>query len=262
MSRYITTHFPQYQSIGVYDENGVWTKDLNGNNEYDEVYIICTCYKGAQLYDFSSKRGILEFYCPSSQKGHSILKQYYDTLYGDSEKFNIENTNSNTNEKYYTYDWDGLVNHINSLNDDRLFHVTDLDNEVLFRFKFKYANLVIPFIKPKLISKGAASPFSNKHLPSHKEKLRAKRELEASYNTYKTPKGYYDKVKNLLPMLSRKWSCKSDETLRTIQDKFNTYIGKDLIKQAQEENYKYNHYLLKNNLWNEFEDFIESELNQ
>ena len=102
-----------------------------------------------------------------------------------------------SDEFYEFYDWDGFFRHINSLKDDRLFCIQDGDMEVTFRFKTKYADLVFPFMKPKEAGK-TNNPFSNKLLPSHKEKLKERREKEASYNTYQMPQGYAEFIQTMV----------------------------------------------------------------
>ena len=275
MSNYIHTKFPQYKAMGVYDNNGEWTKDLKGNNESDEIYLICNVYKGSQVYDYSSSKSILEAYIPSIAVGRKTIKAYYDTLYSDSNSFVIkqekfakdeegnyildENGDKVGSDEFYElYDWDGFFRHINSLKDDRLFCIQDGDMEITFRFKTKYADLVFSFMKPKEAGK-TNNPFSNKLLPSHKEKLKERREKEASYNTYQMPQGYWEIMKKeILPKLSKQWSCKVDETLNRCYKGYGKQIKIDIIKKAEEENYKVNQWLGKEDLWDGFVDYCKS----
>ena len=75
-------------------------------------------------------RGVLQAYIPSLIRGHNIIKTIKDII------FDIEET----------------------------------DSEILFKFNTKYADNIIPLLKPKINGAGI-SPFSSKNLPKSDFKI-------------------------------------------------------------------------------------------
>lgn len=76
--------------------------------------------------------GILQAYIPSIIRGHNIIK-YINENFGR----------------------------------DIIFDIEENDSEILFKFKSKYDNDIIPLLKPKT-SGANISPFSTKNLPRNK----------------------------------------------------------------------------------------------
>ena len=78
-------------------------------------------------------RNILQAYIPSLIRGHNIIKSI--------------------NENF---------------GQDKIFDIEEIDSEVLFKFKTKDADNIIPLLKPRT-SGANISPFSSKNLPQNKD---------------------------------------------------------------------------------------------
>ena len=61
-----------------------------------------------------------------------------------------------------------------------------------------------------------------------------------------------------MPSLSKQWSCKVDETLNRCYQGYSNQIKIDIIKKAEEENYKVNQWLGKEDLWDGFVEYCKS----
>lgn len=95
----------------------------------NDIYI--DCYNNCKIFHYGKQ--ILQFYCPSLQRGRNIIKSIEETFKGENVVSNIEET----------------------------------DSEVLFRFHSKYISDLESILKPK--TNGAdRSPFSTKNLPKSK----------------------------------------------------------------------------------------------
>ena len=100
------------------------------NDTYEDIDMYIECQYGNKIFNYG--RGTLQAYIPSLIRGHNIIKSL-QSEYGQDIIFNIE----------------------------------DLDSEVLFRFKAKDDDKVIPLLKPK-VNGANISPFSSKNLPKTK----------------------------------------------------------------------------------------------
>lgn len=121
-------------------------KKLNGTYEDIDVYI--DCQHGNKVFHYG--RQVLQCYIPSIIRGHNIIKA------------------------------------IKEINPDMIFDIEETDSEVLFKFKFKDSDSIIPLLKPK-ISSANRSPFSVKNLPKTDYEIPSE-DLEAYKNiTAKIP---------------------------------------------------------------------------
>ena len=104
-----------------------FSRKLNGTFEDIDIYI--DCQHGNKIMHYGGS--ILQAYIPSLIRGHNIIK---------------------------------LINEIES---DLIFDIEETSQEILFKFNYKDADKIIPYIKPK--TNGAdRSPFSTKNLPKSK----------------------------------------------------------------------------------------------
>lgn len=125
---------------------------------------------------FSFGHGILQAYIPSIIRGHNIIK-YISEHFGQEIIFDIEES----------------------------------DSEVLFKFKSKYDDNIIPLLKPK--TNGAnISPFSSRNLPK---------------SEYKIPDEDFNAYKNIVAKIPR-------ERILSL-----THITKDYIKSLATKNNPY-----------------------
>ena len=60
-----------------------------------------------------------------------------------------------------------IIKSINEINSDLIFDIEETSQEILFKFNYKNANRIIPYLKPKT-SGADRSPFSSKNLPKTK----------------------------------------------------------------------------------------------
>lgn len=80
--------------------------------------------------------------------GHSVLQAYIPSL--------IRGHN--------------IIKSINGINPELIFDIEETSTEVLFKFKYKDSDQVIPLLKPK-VSAAGRSPFSTKNLPKSDYKI-------------------------------------------------------------------------------------------
>lgn len=104
-------------------------REYTGQFAENDVYV--DCYKGGQVFHIGGK--ILEFYCPSLQRGHNIVKAI-------KHAFQEENI---------------------------IFNIVETDSELMFRFNATDIERLESYLQPK--TNGAdRSPFSTKNLPKSK----------------------------------------------------------------------------------------------
>lgn len=141
------------------EKTKMFPREYTGQFSENDVYI--DCYKGGQIFHIGGK--ILEFYCPSLQRGRNIVKAI----------IGVENTHTT-----YSGNENGATQHIDR-NDENLpikhafqgediiFNIVETDSEVTFRFNAPDIEKLEPYLQPK--TNGAdRSPFSTKNLPKVK----------------------------------------------------------------------------------------------
>lgn len=107
----------------------MFPREYNGQLAENDVYI--DCYKNGKIFHYGNRT--LEFYCPSLQRGHNIIKAI---------KHAFQNENI-------------------------IHNIIESDSEVMFRFNAKDIERLEPYLQPKTNGAGI-SPFSTKNLPKTK----------------------------------------------------------------------------------------------
>lgn len=163
---------------------------------------------------FSYGHGILQAYLPSIIRGHNVVK---------------------------------YINQ--NIGQDIIFDIEESDSEVLFKFKAKYDDKVIPLLKPR--TNGAnISPFSTKNLPRNK--------------SYKIPDEDLDIYKNIVAKIPR-------ERILTLTYMINNFIKSLATKNNKYENIKADmtlkglkgkEYIHSIGRWNDFIKYLNDHLKE
>lgn len=162
---------------------------------------------------FSYGHGILQAYLPSIIRGHNVIK-YINQNFGQ----------------------------------DIIFDIEESDSEVLFKFKAKYDDKIIPLLKPKT-SGANISPFSSRNLPK---------------SEYKIPDEDFNAYKNIVAKIPR-------ERILTL-----THMTVDFIKSLATKNNKYDdikadmalkglkgkEYIHSIGKWNDYINYISKHLQE
>lgn len=156
--------------------------------------------------------GILQAYIPSIIRGHNIIK-YINENFGQ----------------------------------DIIFDIEENDSEILFKFKSKYDNDIIPLLKPKT-SGANISPFSTKNLPRNKN--------------YKIPDEDLDRYKNIVAKIPR-------ERILDISHITNSFVKSLATKKNSIEKIKADmaikglkgkEYIHSIGLWDKYIKFLEENI--
>ena len=257
MSEYLLKWKEQYRCMAEIDGiTGEFLKHWDGSYERDGIYITCT--NGDQISDVNSRKSILQAYITSSQRGHRIMREIYEKYIANdfSEKFEKIYENGNA-----FVDWDSFVEYVNTLRNDFMFDIEDLDGEVLFNFNGnKHIKVIAELLKAKKPMSNT-SPFNNKYLPAHKEKLAQKKLENDKYDKYEMPKGYWVDMKDtILPTLAKRNQCKIDKALEDCYKMYGEHMGVDLVKGAESSNLKVNHYIHSLDEWDNFIAYLKDYL--
>ena len=193
-----------------YDKStNTFARKLDGTFEDIDVYI--DCQYGNKVFSFGHR--ILQAYIPSIIRGHNIIK-YISKHFGQEIIFDIEES----------------------------------DSEVLFKFKAKYDDNIIPLLKPK--TNGAnISPFSSRNLPK---------------SEYKIPDEDFNAYKNIVAKIPR-------ERILSL-----THMTVDFIKSLSTKNNKYDdikadmalkglkgkEYIHSIGKWNDYINYINKHLQE
>lgn len=260
ISKYLLKWKDKYRCMAVYDQNGEWTKDANGNLEYDEIYISANGNSGDQIYDYSSTKHIMCGYIGSLQRGRNRLKEIYSTL--DNVK-PIEDFTKSTNEDGEqitpTFDWDAFISYINKLKNNKMYNIIELANEVEFWFHPNHLDEIATIMKAnKPIGNG--SPFQTRYLPSHKEKLALKREQAKELVDYKEmPNGWWKELSaDYLIPISKLKKLKINDVLEMSYKELGKSIKRDLVAEATENKYKVLHWIHKEGLYESYLSLLKN----
>lgn len=98
-------------------------RKLNGT--FEDVDVFIDCKFGNRIYSYG--HGILQAYIPSVIRGHNIINYIEENI-----------------------------------GEDVIFDIEELTGEILFKFKSKYGDSIIPLLKPKTAG-ASISPFSSKN---------------------------------------------------------------------------------------------------
>lgn len=254
ISKYLLKWKDKYRCMAVYDKNGEWTKDTKGNLEYDEIYISCNGKSGDQIYDYSSTKHIMCSYCSSLQRGHNIIKEVYSTFDNVTpiEDF-TRSTNENGESVTTTFDWESFISHINTLKNNKMYNIIELDNEVEFWFHSNHIDEIATIMKAnKPIGNG--SPFQNRYLPSYKEKLALKRELAKELVDYKgMPTNWWKELStNYLIPISKLKKMKINDVLDLSYAELGKHTNRNITSEATANKYKILHWIHKEGLYEKY----------
>lgn len=180
------------------------------NETYEDIDCYIDCKYGNKVFHYG--HNILQAYIPSLIRGHNIIK-YINENFGQDKIFDIEET----------------------------------DSEVLFKFKTKDADDIIPLLKPKT-SGANISPFSSKNLPKNKE--------------YEIPDEDLVKYKSIVAKIPK-------ERILDITHTTNKYLKSLVTKRNTWENIKADmsmkglkgkEYIHSISKWNEYIEYLRKEI--
>ena len=182
-------------------------RKLDGTYEDMDIYI--SCQHDIKIFYYG--RNTLQAYIPSLIRGHNIIKAI--------------------NEKF---------------EQDKIFDIEETDSEVLFKFKTKDADDIIPLLKPRT-SGANISPFSSKNLPKNKD--------------YKIPDEDLVKYKSIVAKIPKE--CILDIThttqkyIKSLVTKSNTWddIKSDMALKCL----KGKEYIHSIGVWDKYIDYLRKE---
>lgn len=268
MSSYLMTKYK-----GVYNlraeidlrTNDYCRTDKGELENYSDIWIECEG-KG-RIYHYG--KSILQYYQPSLQRGHNIIKKMYVELCnGDidkiSEQVNIINVNIKEQNKLKKDDEEFTKLKIKTIYDfiypellnlDLISNIEETDEEILFKFKTSNLDKLSDFLKPK--STCFWNPFSSKYLKQNVRKtgnkyIVSQEDLQAYKDiTSLIPKGDMRIYVEVNKLFMKKISTK-DHTLETIRNE---------IKVKGMKAYEYFNYLGEDT-WNKYLKFLKAEVNK
>lgn len=245
-----------YRLRAIYDEStGDWIRDGLGNLDGTDIYIECS--NGDMIYDINSSKRVMQAYISSKNRGRNILKAIYTDILGlDLGRFETQ-VISKDGQPYVRFNIEDFINHFNSINDCIIFNIYENDLEIQFDFHLTNIEPIAKLLKAKK-PMASKTPFNSKYLPSHKDRLEAKRLEEARFVKYEMPKGYWGEIKPLLFKIAKVKSLKVDDVYNYIYSEFSKIIGINIIKESDKNNYKPMHYIHYLGKWNEFLEMIVS----
>lgn len=193
-----------------YDKStNTFARKLDGTFEDIDVYI--NCQYGNKVFSFG--HGILQAYIPSIIRGHNIIK-YISEHFGKEIIFDIEES----------------------------------DSEVLFKFKAKYDDNIIPLLKPK--TNGAnISPFSSRNLPKSEYKI-----PDEDFNVYKN---IVDKIPRERILALTHMTVNYIKSLATKNNKYDDIKADMALKGLKGK--EYIHSIGK---WNDYINYINKHLQE
>lgn len=181
-------------------------KKLNGTNEDIDLYI--DCLHSIKIFYYG--HSILEAYIPSIGRGRNITRA------------------------------------ICEISPELIFDINETSEEVIFRFKYKDSEQIIPFLKPK-VSAAGRSPFSTRNLPK---------------SDYTIPtedlKPYKDIVTTIPKELSLKLGYITTQYLKSLCKKKNGY--KQMKEDMKLKMLKSKEYIHSIGKWNEYIKYLKDEI--
>ena len=181
-------------------------KKLNGTNEDIDLYI--NCMNDTQIFYYG--HSVLEAYIPSLIRGHNIIKT------------------------------------INGIDPELIFDIDETSAEIMFKFKYKDSDQIIPLLKPRTLAAGR-SPFSSRNLPK---------------SDYTIPDEELQSYKDIIANLPRERSLRvgyiTNQYLKSLCKKKGGYEKmKEDMKLNIPKGKEYIHSIGK---WDEYIKYIETEL--
>lgn len=241
MNYYLSKYVGKYRLKAIIDPyTNDFLRDYDGEFETGDIYIKCNNDIQIKYYG----KGTLICYVPSVMRGHNILKKMATELGFDLETYG----NPFNYEKLY----DDLIS------TKTLSYVSETDEEMVWKFKDKYLELMFKFITPQTYG-ASISPFSPKNLSTRDYEIDSKDAKEYSdiMNSLdqkgKLAIGRFTVkfIKEVIPQNHRKYKNKDMEILMRKEqlrgkeyihfigfwDEFIKYIKREL-KNMEEENVK------------------------
>ena len=210
ISNYLITHYKGVYRLKVQpDQYNQFPRKLDGSFEDIDVYIDCAYQNKIFYYG----KNTLQAYIPSIGRGHNII--------------------NSINEKY------GNV----------IFDIEETDVEILFKFKTKDADNIIPFLRPKT-SGASISPFSSKNLPKNK--------------TYKIPEDELSTYNNLIKNIPKNERINlvhmTKNFLKSLTTNKNTW--EDIKADMQLKGLKGKEYIHSIGKWKEYIKYLNDNLEE
>ena len=232
MSYYLSKYVGKYRLKAIVDPNtNDFLRDFDGEFETGDVYIKCSNDIQIKYHG----KGILVCYVPSIGRAHNILKKLAIEL-----GFNLESYGTPFNyEKMY----DDLIS------TKTLSYIFETDEEVVWKFKDKYLELMLKFITPQT-SGASISPFSYKNLSIREYEINSKDMKE------------YDSIVNSLSQKDKLFVGRL--ILKFIKEvipaNHKKYRNKDVEVLMRKEQLRGKEYIHSIGLWDEFIKYIKGEL--
>lgn len=249
-----------YRIKAIYnEETKEWLRNQDGSLDGTDIYIECA--SGDMIYDISPSKRVIQAYIGSIGRGNNILKSIYSDLLGGKLKKFESIVKSKEGVERQVFDTDKLIKEINNIENCIIFNVVQNDSETQFDFNIKDIKAIAKLMKAKK-PMANTSAFNSKYLPSHKEKLAAKKLEEARFVKYEMPKDYYKEISPLLLKICKNKSMKIDDTLTYCYREFGKKIKVKIIPEADKNNYKPMHYIHHLGRWGEFVDLISTLANE
>lgn len=205
---YLTDKFKgKYRLKAPYSlDTNDFPRKLNGTYEDVDMYI--DCQHGNKIFHYG--HNILQGYVPSIIRGHNIIKA------------------------------------VKEINSDLIFDIEETDSEVLFKFKFKDSDTIIPLLKPKNLGANI-SPYSSKNLPK---------------SDYKIPDEDQEAYKNITTKIAPENVLKvahiTNNFLKSLVTKKNSW---DTIKaDMKKKGLRGKEYIHSIGKWDDYIRFLEKEL--
>jgi len=257
MSEYLRKWESDYKCMSVVDlRTGEFPRNKSGGLDGTDIYIDCA--NKDMIYDYDSSNGTLVAYFTVKNRGRIILSKLYDLYEKDLSNFQRESITVDEDGiesvKVLT-NWAKFMAHIKEKQYPWGYDIEENDEEMIFKFKGnKHIQDIAKLMKARKPF-ASPSPFNIKNLPSHAIKQKEKREAESKYIKYVTPKGYYDEAKLLFNELVKN-GMKVKTVQEVVQAEFSKSQNRDFIQEAEDNNYKFNHYIHFLGLWDTYLKFI------
>lgn len=224
-----------------------FNRKLNGTYEDIDVYIKCA--NNSKIFYYGN-RGTLQFYCPSLQRGHNIVKQIYAVYINPKNVTNTTNEierDGNVISRTSYQIVDSKIFEKDILTSDKIiFDIEETDSEVLFKFKYQDMDKLKSVLKPLTMACNR-SPFSTKYLLKSNYKIPDEDLKRYKVITSNLPQ---NKLISLVHTSQRFLT-----TLATSQKKQNEMRGE--MKRLGMKPKEYYHYIHK---WDEYLDYLEKNI--
>jgi len=242
--------------------------------------------KVREEFELMAEDFVFELYIGNLARGRGILLQLckdYLNIDTTLKKFQVkpsEPRKSKDDDNIETTDkinYDTLIKHMNAVNNSTnngiCYDIEETKSEILFKFKAKYIDTIAKLAKAKKVKPLTAkqkkkdfirTAFDDEYLPAFilikKEEDKKKKLEEARFIVYdKMEKGYWDEMsKDIIPSIRKKYKLDMAQSIKLCYTEFGKAKKKNLLKDADKNNYKINPYIHFLGFWNEFINFSKS----